>query len=103
MRYKSNINERPHTKGLRSKKDCSIFIDMNENVVTRVRVINYLFELIKYEILTDTGPLLVALLDSSSEGSSRLHTKLYHSLWLEVRVTRESDNSLIEVKRVTLD
>lgn len=103
MIYKSNINERPHTKGLRSKKDCSIFIDMNSNTVTRVRVTNYLRERVKYEVITDTGLSIIGYLSQNTEGSSRLHTKLYQSSWLEVRVTRESDNSLVEVKRVTLD
>jgi hypothetical protein len=103
MRFKSNINNRPHTKGLRSKKDYVIHIDMNRNMVTGVRVINYTSERIKYEVITDTGLSIIGFIDKNTFGDSILHTKLYKSSWLEVRVTRESDNSLVEVKRVTLD
>lgn len=102
-KYKLNINVRPQNKGLISKIDCSIFIDMNRNMVTRVRVINYLHERIKYEVITDTGLSIVGWINRKETGSSTLHTKLYRSSWLEVRVTRESDNSLVETKRVTLD
>jgi len=103
MKIKSNINKRPHTNGLRTKRDCVIFIDMNRNMVTGVKVINYTSERIKYEVITDTGLSIIGFIDKNTFGDSRLHTKLYQSSWLEVRVTRESDNSLVEVKRVTLD
>lgn len=103
MKIKSNINKRPHTKGLHSKNDCSIFIDMNGNTVTRVRVINYLNEMIKYEVNTDKCLMLVAYINGNSARISYLYTKLNNSSWLEVCVRRDSDNSLVEKKRVTLN
>lgn len=103
MQFKLNINKRPHTKGLHSNNDCSIFIDMNGNTVTRIGVINYLNEIIKYEVNTDQCQILVAYINRNAAKISHLYTKLNNSSWLEVCVRRESDNSLVEKKRVTLN
>jgi len=92
----------PHTKGLRSKKDCFIFIDMNGSTVTRVRVINYLNENVIFHVDTDSGRLLWGTVPSYGNATESIHTKLYHSNWLEVTVEYAETRGVIEKKRVTL-